>query len=206
MIKEEKEYQEKYGDVPEDERGRFEYLVKSIHYRNAKESVLKKVISTRNIKWKTQKFVLYWLPKGTPRPRLGKGNVFYVKNAKKNKERFYKFLKDSEWELVTTPCVFEVRSYFPIPEAMKKPEKLLSEMGLIRPISTPDWDNIGKTYSDMIQDIVLYNDSLIIDGISRKYYSVKPRVEIYIRYMESFDSDFNRKKIEKQLKKGNELI
>ena len=201
MIKEEKEYQKNYGDVPEEERQRFDYLLKTIHYKKQKNSILNQIIHLGNIQWKTQKFTLYWVPKGTPRPRLGKAHVFYVKDAKKNKERFRKFLVDDDWEMVTTPCIFEVRSYFPIPASMKKQEKVLSEMKLIRPISTPDWDNIGKTYSDMIQDIVLFNDSLIVDGISRKYYSVKPRVEIIIRYMAEYDSDFNYKKMQKQIQK-----
>jgi hypothetical protein len=57
------------------------------------------------------------------------------------------------------------------------------------------WDNLGKTYSDMIQDILLLNDNIVNPGKVEKYFSLKPRVEIYIKYQDGFDSNFNRKKI-----------
>ena len=57
------------------------------------------------------------------------------------------------------------------------------------------WDNLGKTYSDMIQDILLLNDNIVNPGRVEKYFSLKPRVEIYIKYQDGFDSNFNRKKI-----------
>ena len=66
-------------------------------------------------------------------------------------------------------------------------------------MSKPDWDNLAKTYSDMIQDVILDDDAYIVEGTSMKYYSWKPRIEITIQYMDDYDSDFNRNKI---LKKG----
>ena len=80
-------------------------------------------------------------------------------------------------------------------------EKIFAELGLIRPIAKPDWDNLGKTYSDMIQGSLLYDDELIVEGISRKFYSMKPRIEISISYMKDIDCKFNKKKIER---KGND--
>lgn len=80
---------------------------------------------------------------------------------------------------------------------MKKMEMLLAEVGLIRPISKPDFDNLIKTYTDMIQGTMLLDDSLVIEGVSRKFYSSKPRVEISISYMVEFDSIFNKNKVEK---------
>ena len=83
---------------------------------------------------------------------------------------------------------------------MTKSEQILAEMGLIRPISKPDWDNLGKSYSDMIQGVLIQDDSLIIEGVSRKFYSAKPRVEITIEYLKDFDSKFNENKIIKRLR------
>ena len=73
-------------------------------------------------------------------------------------------------------------------------------MGLIYPINKPDWDNLGKTYSDMIQDYLIADDALIIKGTSEKFYSIKPRIEIEIEYMEDFDSTFNRNKMKERVK------
>ena len=78
-------------------------------------------------------------------------------------------------------------------------EKVLAEMGLIRPITIPDFDNLVKTYTDMMKDTLLYDDSLIIEGTSKKYYSVKPRVEITLWYADKHDCKFNQNKL-----KGNE--
>ena len=83
---------------------------------------------------------------------------------------------------------------------MSSVDKVLAEMKLIRPVSKPDWDNLGKSYSDMIQGVLLQDDSIIIEGLSRKYYSIKPRVEITIDYMTEFDSKYNENKILKRIR------
>jgi hypothetical protein len=79
---------------------------------------------------------------------------------------------------------------------MNRIDKILSELKLIRPMVKPDWDNAGKTYSDMIQKHLLLEDCLIIDGRTRKFYSIKPRIEINIKYMKKYDCKYNKKKIE----------
>ena len=79
---------------------------------------------------------------------------------------------------------------------MNNLEKVLAELGFIYPLR-PDFDNLIKTYTDMLKGTLLWDDSIIFEGTSKKYYSVKPRIEIRIEYMEDFDSDFNKKKIVK---------
>jgi hypothetical protein len=49
----------------------------------------------------------------------------------------------------------------------------------------------------MIQQILLLNDNVITKGSVEKYYSVKPRVVINIKYQKGFDSKFNKKKMTK---------
>ena len=83
---------------------------------------------------------------------------------------------------------------------MNNAEKILAELGLIYPISKPDFDNLVKAYCDMIQGYILEDDSLVTEGYVKKRYSIKPRIEISIEYMEDYDSAFNRNKILK--KKG----
>ena len=75
-------------------------------------------------------------------------------------------------------------------------DTILAELGLIKPITTPDWDNLGKTYSDMVQKHLLLNDSLITDGSVSKRYSLKPRIEITITYLLNYDCQYNKKVIE----------
>jgi Holliday junction resolvase RusA-like endonuclease len=67
----------------------------------------------------------------------------------------------------------------------------LAEIGLLRPWgATGDVDNFEKAVYDMIQPNekrkhtgIMSNDSLIIESHSQKFYSITPRYEISITYM-----------------------
>ena len=176
MIKLEKEYNEKYSSIPIDFDERMQYLLKKTKLTLDTEKVSKVINEIKNIKWNKIEYTIYLLPKATPRPRSGKNGVFYVKGAKDNKKFFKKFIEDKN---------------------MNNVEKICAELGIIRPTSKPDWDNVAKAYCDMIQGILIYDDSLIVEGNSRKFYSLKPRIEIKIEYMEDYDSKFNKRKIKK---------
>lgn len=203
MKKIESEYNEKYGDVPRGTIERLDYLLKNIKLSDKNRSLIfKKMRDVLDIKWNRVNFTIYLLPKATPRPRHNtRFNIYYVLGAKDNKDIFMKFMKNCDVNMITTPCKFTCISYLPIPSTMNPVEKILAELGLVRPITKPDWDNLGKTYSDMIQDSLIFDDYLIIEGTSKKYYSVKPRIEISIEYMDKYDSDFNENKIRKKVNK-----
>lgn len=197
-----KNYEELYGSIPTEEQARLDYLIQTINTkRGLRFDFMKEINRINGIKWNHLEFIIYLVPKGTPRPRSGKGNHFYVKGASDNKKFFKEFYKTwSTHPKIVTPCKMTCTSYLPITKNMKKYEMILAELGLIRPIIKPDFDNLIKTYADMIQGTLLADDCLIIEGSSRKYYSVKPRVEISIDYMEEFDSVFNKNKM-----KGKEI-
>lgn len=194
----EKDYEEKYGDITEDYEERIDQLLTPIKTDSRRKILQEEIFRIRNVEWITKKFTIYLLPKATPRPRLGQRGVFYVKGAKDNKKLFKKFINDNDIDIITTPTKFTCKSYFPIPSSMNQIEKVLAEIGLIRPISKPDWDNVGKAYCDMLQGLILYDDSLIVEGVSKKYYSMKPRIEITISYMKEHDSGYNRKKMKEK--------
>ena len=190
------EYEEDYGDIPFDFDERISYIKSKIKSTKVLESIDIEVRRIKKIKWKHIEFIFYLVPAATPRPRLGCNGRFYVKGAADNKKFFKEYMKTIEdMKLIITPCKFHCTSYLPTPKSMPKSNQLLAEMGLIRPISKPDFDNLAKTYADMIQGTLLYDDALIIEGVSKKYYSIKPRIEIKIDYMSDFDSLFNAKKI-----------
>jgi Holliday junction resolvase RusA-like endonuclease len=196
--KEIQEYQEKYGNVPKGFFERFNFILNSFKLSTKDieklQQGVKKLLKT---KWEELEFVVYFLPKSTPRPRSGK-HGFYVKGASDNSKSFKDFIENSEKDfgIITTPTIFRVDIYLPTPSGMNRIEKILSELKLIRPIVKPDWDNAGKTYSDMIQKHLLLDDCIIIDGQTRKYYSAKPRIEMNLKFMTKYDCKFNKKKIE----------
>lgn len=194
MIRMKEDYDKKYGNIPSDKEGRIEY-VKSLGKFDKYENKINDLIhNNENISWDTVSYTFYILPKSTPRPRVNRqSGVWYVRGSGENKKFFKEFIKDTKTVLITTPCIFDCKSYLPIPKAMKYVEKVAAEQGYVRPITIPDWDNLAKTYCDMIKDTILFDDRLIISGTSSKYYSVKPRVEITIKYMQTYDSDYNKK-------------
>ena len=146
----------------------------------------------KNIEWIELSCTFFLVPKGTPRPRAGGGH-FYVKGASQMKKTFKKFLRD--YGIICTRCELTLITYQPTPtNSMTNMEILLAEKGLIRPISTPDFDNLAKTYTDALQGIILLNDNILNPGRVEKYYSIKPRIKILLRYQETFDCKYNERK------------
>lgn len=191
------EYEEKYGSIPNDRDERLQFIMsKAKDQDRTFSSVPKEIDRIRKIKWKTIKYVIYLIPKASPRPRKSMNGHFYVNGAADNKRFFKNFYKETlDTPIIDTPCKFYCDSYLPIPNDMSLVNQFLAELGLIRPLKKPDFDNLAKTYSDMTQGILLFDDALIIEGISRKWYSCKPRIEITFKYMEEYDSEYNRKRI-----------
>lgn len=197
------EFDEKYKDIPEDFGDRFKYLweILKIKEKDLKE-IKTQIKHIKSIKKNTINLVVNFKPEATPRPRLSMiSNTFYVKGASEYKRLFEKAVEENNIELITTPCEFHCITYTPIPTAMSKIEKVLAELGLIPNISKPDWDNMAKTYCDMIQHGLVLDDSLIYKGTLEKRYSIKPRVEITIKYFNKYDSTFNKKKIQNIIEK-----
>lgn len=198
MMENEK-YEMKYGEVPKDYIKRF---VKLLRDKKVKEGEIKKikdrVKTVLNMPTEQISFIIYMTPQATPRPRLGRFGTFYVKGAMDNSKIFKDFMLKQFPEVnhITTPCKFTLDLYMPIPSGLNRIDQILAELKIIKVISRPDWDNLGKTYSDMIQKHLLQEDSLIYDARVRKFYSVKPRVELKIEYDTHYDCNYSKKTIE----------
>lgn len=194
-------YAEKYRNIDSDLKKRiYEYIESHRFSSKDFEELDKDIDRILNIDKEIIKIVLDIIPEPTPRPRLNfRNGNFYVSNAKTNNE-FFKVLVSKEELLqdkIYTPVTFTCNTYFPIPSGMNKKEVILAELGLIRPPITKDWDNLGKTYSDMVQKWLLINDGLITKGTSEKFWSLKPRVEITLEYLTEFDCKYNERLITK---------
>lgn len=194
------EYENKYGHVPKNLYDRILYIIDFLKMKEKDiaefNKAIKKLISKQ---WHEINFVFYIVPKATPRARYsGRTFTFYVNDAASNSDFFKKFMEEfmPGFSLITTPTIFDMDIFMPTPNQMNKIEKVLAELKLIHAISKPDWDNVGKTYSDMVQKHLLLDDAIICNGRVAKYYSAKPRVEIKIKYLESYDCKYNKKKVE----------
>lgn len=184
------EYELIYGALPVDRGELISYLEAELHLDPA--AVIEAENQIRSIVWLEKEFTFFIIPKGTPRPRTD-GNHFYVRGASQLHRVFKKYLRDEK--IICTRVDYSLKTYQPTPvKSMTKMEILLAEKGVIRPLVTPDWDNLAKTYTDCLQSTILLNDNIINPGTVEKYYSIKPRIEIKLRWQADFDCKFNERK------------
>lgn len=155
-----------------------------------------------NIKWKKVSFIIPTAPKPSQRPRLS-GYRIYVPGAAKNATFFNNnVLPELKGLFITTPCKIKSDIYIETPASFTKTQKCLAEMKILRPWAhTGDIDNFLKSTMDSMlpnekrgHTGIMYDDCLVIDASTKKYYSKTPRTEVTIYYMDD-------KKISDQIKK-----
>ena len=192
----EKEYNKKFDNILKSYNTRDDLINLIINSSDIDIDEVKKANEHINsLTWNSIKLEIFLEPYSTPRPRMNMNtNTVYVKGAREHKVVMKHMI--SEFNIIYTSTKILIRTFERTPTTGIKPyEILLAEMGKIRPHTNKDWDNVGKTYSDMIQGIILLNDNLIIDAHIEKYYSILPRVEIIIQYQSDFDSELNERRM-----------
>ena len=200
-----KEYDSKYKDIPINLEDRLSYMIDRYQISEQKmmEILVKKDEMLKNLYFYECEIVqLFEEPEGSCRPRfrlLTKSNynheainnsmihVYTPRAAEDNTFMKHK-LDDNELiqldYLINTPCVVTYDAFLKTPSSYNITDTFLAEIGLIRPvINKPDWDNLGKKYCDMYNHNVWLDDALVYDGCVHKYFSIKPRVEIHLKYL-----------------------
>lgn len=200
LTPQEEEYLLKYGDLPSDTEGLLSYILEK--YPFSQKSFDRVMDRIDHIQWKTVEFVLYLVPKPAPRPRSD-GTHFYVKGAAENRKIIKHYI---ERFIVYTRCEITIEAYLPTPTSQfSNAEIYAAEKKLIWPVGICDVDNLMKTYLDMIQGHLLLNDNLVTFAYLEKYYSIKPRIEIKIRYQDGFDCRLNERRVKKSKWYGKEF-
>lgn len=156
--------------------------------------------------YETIRMVLYEYPMKTDRPRVLLGHAFSP-NAKDNHLYLEKAIKKlcRDIKLINTPAEIQIDAYMEMPMQVKPDEVILFEAKVLNVEDTPDYDNIGKCYTDMLKNTLITDDDIFHTGTVRKFYSVLPRVEIRITYLKSHESDYIYKKL-KNRKSIKEMI
>lgn len=188
------EYNENYSNIPIDYQERLEYLKSKYKISNIQKMNTEiNLLSQYREKYKTISFVLYEIPQTSHR---GKARTFnrnnklltqiYVPNAKANKNFMTTFVHDTfeSIKLICTEMEMAIVFYLPTPKSFSNTQKFYCEKGLIRPMIKPDVDNVSKAYMDMCTSNLFLDDALVTDLHISKRYSIKPRVEITIKYFE----------------------
>ena len=186
------DYDKIYSEYPEESEEIIKKLKKdfNLNSKDIKEAEKK----LESIPWEKKDITFFLIPKGSPRPRSGRWNNFYVKGASELHRTFSKYLQMEG--IICTRTHLSIECYLPTPINQMSPmDILLCEKKYIEPLVSPDYDNLAKTYTDAMQGSLLLNDNIVSLGLIKKFYSVKPRIKISLEYQTDFDCEYNRHKV-----------
>lgn len=197
------EYEQLYSHIPIDYAERLAYLYDTLHITEEESweilEIRRKLIS--GLWYNDVNVVLYEVPEGSPRPRarLVRSNLSAMAKAYPGFIQVYsitgrednlymkRMVEDHEFygldQIICTPCNVDINAYLRTPKYYNRKDTILAEIGIHRPLTKPDWDNIEKKYSDMFNKNVWLDDNLVVDGAIHRYYSVLPRIEIRLRFL-----------------------
>lgn len=197
---------------------------------NLSENKMNEILEKRNTMLQNLFFYeckiiqLFEEPEGSSRPRfrvLNKSNYnkmaiqsqfvhVYTPHASED-HVFMRELCNNElvWldSLISTPCVVRYDAFYKTPSYLNTTDTFLSEIGVIRPpMDKPDWDNLGKKYCDMYNHNVWVDDTLVYDAEVHKYYSILPRIEIHLKYLNAlYTKQQYKRMIQRKDYDGNQL-
>lgn len=198
------EYEEKYSHIPKDYYERLAWMYDTYKISDKKAD---RILNLRNemintFRYDTISFVLYEIPAGKERPRfriiskkqlissaINNPNFVHVYSLSGHDDHVYmnRIVNNSDIiqldQLLCTPVYAEFISYFPTPKSYSQERKFLAEIGLDRPLSKPDFDNIEKKYADMFNTTIWLDDIFVVDSCVHKFYSILPRLEIRLHFM-----------------------
>ncbi len=187
MLKEDRLYIEEFGHIPDDVEGRVKYILgKRFDNTKTDEMISKESRKIKRIKWIPFSFTMWKIPIPAARPRVNNSMGYpqiYVPKARQEANWFKEYIKENDVPVISSPCTIDIAVYLKTPTSFNIMKKVLAELGLIRPWSKSDWDNFAKTVCDQIQHGMLSDDSLIIEGSVKKFYSIKPRIDVSGKYM-----------------------
>lgn len=198
------DYVSKYSDIPIDYKERLSWLYDKLHITDVQafQILNKRDMMLESLLFYDTQIVLFEVPEGSPRPRfriINRTNIsnmalsnpefvhVYSLTGKEDNVFMKRLMSQEDFtaldKMICTPCIVDIYAFFKTPSYYNKEDTILAEIGLHRPIYKPDWDNLGKKYSDMFNANVWLDDTLVVDGAIHKYYSVLPRIEIRLRYL-----------------------
>lgn len=189
MRKEDKMYQDAYGDIPNTQLDRIAYILgKKADNEIFNKSIAACARKVNRIKKRSIEFTMWKVVKPSRRPRANTTAGFvrmYVPGAGEAGDWFQQFAKENNLPFIDTPCELYMTVYEKTPSSFSIRNKVLAELGVIRPWRrTGDFDNYAKGIADAIQHGMLADDCLVIYSVQDLRYSIKPHADIKIVYYE----------------------
>lgn len=218
-------YESKYSEIPRDYIERLSWMYDKYHITKAKaEEILRAKYNILSSLYYSDDIlvVLYEEPEGSPRPRaryVNKSNLtsyaksdpgyiqVYSLTGASDRKFMKRLIDDNDLmkldHLICTPCDVEYNTFSKTPSSYNTINTFLSEVGIIRPISKPDFDNMEKKYADMYNGNVWVDDALVQDAAIHKYYSILPRVEIRLKFLNLLYTKYQYEQIIKRVEDPN---
>ena len=218
-------YESKYSEIPRDYIERLSWMYDKYHITKAKaEEILRAKYQILSSLYYSDDIlvVLYEEPEGSPRPRaryVNKTNLtsyaksdpgyiqVYSLTGASDRKFMKRLIDDNDLmkldHLICTPCDVEYNTFSKTPSSYNTINTFLSEVGIIRPISKPDFDNMEKKYADMYNGNVWIDDALVQDAAIHKYYSILPRVEIRLKFLNLLYTKYQYEIIKKRVEDPN---
>lgn len=218
-------YESKYSEIPRDYIERLSWMYDKYHITKAKaEEILRAKYSMLSSLYYSDDIlvVLYEEPEGSPRPRaryVNKSNLtsyaksdpgyiqVYSLTGASDRKFMKRLIDDNDLmkldHLICTPCDVEYNTFSKTPSSYNTINTFLSEVGIIRPVSKPDFDNMEKKYADMYNGNVWIDDALVQDAAIHKYYSILPRVEIRLKFLNLLYTKYQYEQIIKRVEDPN---
>jgi len=129
------------------------------------------------------KIIIPGVPVAQGRPKFGKGHAYDPQKSRDYKAYVGMMAANQMRNVPPTNAAarLTVKVYRPMPKAFSKKKKVEAMNGVLRPMTKPDLDNYIKGIKDALNGIVWGDDSQVVEyGPSGKWYSDRPRVEIWI--------------------------
>lgn len=126
-------------------------------------------------------------PKGKGRPRFRRvGN--YVQTYTPDETISYENLVRMSYREaygdfvfpVDIPLGMELKIYLPIPKSVSKKKREQMLLQDLRPLKKPDTSNVLKAVEDGLNRVAYWDDTQIVETIAHRYYSDRPRVEVFL--------------------------
>nr|DAL98062.1 MAG TPA: Endodeoxyribonuclease RusA [Caudoviricetes sp.] len=132
--------------------------------------------------------VVYGNPVAQGRPRFSRQGGF-VRTYDPVKSKSYKqlirlelqpLLSNPDFTPIDRACCLNLKVFRSMPKSFSKKKREEALLGYIRPTTKPDTDNYVKGVLDALNGTVLKDDSVVCEIFAQKFYSERPRIEVFI--------------------------
>ena len=130
-------------------------------------------------------FVIMGEPQGKGRPRFARSGRTYTpeKTAAYEKAAALAYKRRYQGKSFEkgVPLEMRIRAYCKVPQSASKAKKADMLSGKVRPIKTPDADNIAKIICDALNGVAYHDDAQIVRIAVEKYYGAAGYVEVALK-------------------------